>query len=260
MSPWQLLLAGWAIAALLMLILWLISLRTRNAAIVDFGWAAGLALIGLLYGLWGGGDPTRRALVVVMSGLWGWRLALYLFVTRVVGKPEEGRYQKLREDWRPFTNAKFLLFFQVQGLLDVLLSVAFLMPAMNTNPVIAWWEWASFGLWILAFAGECTADYQLHIFKNDPVNKGKTCRRGLWNYSRHPNYFFESLIWIALFLFALPSPYGFVAAIGPIIIIYFLFRITGIPATEEQALRTKGDDYREYQRTTSAFVPWFKKG
>jgi steroid 5-alpha reductase family enzyme len=82
---------------------------------------------------------------------------------------------------------------------------------------------------------------------------------GLWNYSRHPNYFFEWLIWIAWLVFALGSPHGWIAFICPVLMLYFLFRVTGIPATEAQALRSRGEDYRRYQQTTSAFVPWFKK-
>jgi len=81
----------------------------------------------------------------------------------------------------------------------------------------------------------------------------------LWNYSRHPNYFFEWLIWVAFALFALGSPYGYLGLVSPLLMLFFLFRVTGIPATEAQALRTKGEDYKQYQQTTSAFVPWFRR-
>ena len=79
--------------------------------------------------------------------------------------------------------------------------------------------------------------------------------RGLWRYSRHPNYFFEWLVWIAYAMFALASPWGWISLACPAVMLYFLLRVTGIPATEAQALKSRGDDYREYQRTTSAFVP-----
>jgi len=103
------------------------------------------------------------------------------------------------------------------------------------------------------------ADAQLAKFKRIAANRGKVCRVGLWNYSRHPNYFFEWLVWVAWALFALPSPAGYVGLIGPVLMFYFLFRVTGIPATEAQALRSRGEEYRRYQETTSAFVPWFHK-
>jgi len=112
-------------------------------------------------------------------------------------------------------------------------------------------------LWLTALLGESLAYSQLEDFKSRAGNKGKVCRIGLWRYSRHPNYFFEWLIWVAYFVFALASPFGCVSIISPLLMLYFLFKITGIPATEEQSLRSKGAAYREYQRTTSAFVPWF---
>jgi steroid 5-alpha reductase family enzyme len=102
------------------------------------------------------------------------------------------------------------------------------------------------------------ADQQLKRFRQDPANKGKVCQTGLWNYSRHPNYFFEWLVWVAFFLAAAATPLGWLTVYCPALMLYFLFRVTGIPATEEQSIRTKGEAYREYQRTTSVFVPWKK--
>lgn len=107
--------------------------------------------------------------------------------------------------------------------------------------------------------GESVADRQLDRFRRDPANKGRVCRVGLWRVSRHPNYFFEWLLWVAYFTFALASPGGWLTAYCPALMLYFLFRVTGIPTTEAQALRSRGDDYRECQRTTSAFVPWFRR-
>ena len=107
--------------------------------------------------------------------------------------------------------------------------------------------------------GEALADAQLKRFKKNAANKGKVCDVGLWNYSRHPNYFFESMIWVGYFLVALNADYGWIGILSPLTITLLLFRVTGIPLTEEQSIRSKGDAYKEYQRTTSMFVPWFKK-
>jgi steroid 5-alpha reductase family enzyme len=244
----------------LMFVLWLIHFPMKNAAIVDGGWAGGLALIAILYAAMGDGFEARRILIGAMGAIWGLRLSLYLLFTRVFGHPEEGRYVELRRKWKTNIGFKFLVFFEFQAILCVLLSTPFYFPARNPEPQLAALEIAAAVLWLLAFAGESLSDFQLHQFKQNPVNKGKTCRAGLWNYSRHPNYFFEWLIWVAYALFALASPHGYRAMTAPLTMLYFLFRVTGIPATEQQALRTKGDDYRDYQRTTSAFVPWFKKG
>jgi len=115
------------------------------------------------------------------------------------------------------------------------------------------------GVFLVSVAGEAIADRQLAGFRADPANRGKTCRTGLWRYSRHPNYFFEWVHWWSYVLLGLGSPYWLVTILGPALMLVFLFKITGIPATEERALLTRGEDYRNYQRTTSPFFPWFPK-
>lgn len=256
MNGW-LLLQGLLGMSALMAFLWLVHLRIKNAAVVDVGWAAGLALLAILYAFQGDGLSFRRIAIACLAGLWGFRLALHLLVDRVIDQLEEGRYRELRDRWKTSVPAKFFVFFQFQAVLDVLLSIPFLLVALNPEPEISAIEIAGMILWALAFAGEAIADRQLRRFKADPANRGHVCRDGLWRYSRHPNYFFEWLIWVSFFLIALPAPHGWIAAVSPLLILFFLFRVTGIPATEAQALRSRGDLYREYQRTTSAFLPWF---
>ena len=240
----------------LMLLLWLIHFPLHNAAIVDAGWAGGLALLGVLCAVMGTGWAPRRAMIAAMALIWGLRLAFYLLFTRIIGHPEEGRYVQLRREWCHYAALKFLLFFQFQALLCLVLATPFLLASQNAKPALSVLEYAAALLWLVAMAGEITADAQLNAFKSDAANRGKTCRAGLWKYSRHPNYFFEWLIWVAFAMFALVSPYGYLALVSPLLMLFFLFRVTGIPATEAQALRTKGEDYRRYQETTSAFVPW----
>jgi steroid 5-alpha reductase family enzyme len=249
--------AGTLAVVLLMLALWLIHLKTGNASIVDAGWAGGLALLGILFALLGGGYPLRSALIGGMSAIWGIRLALHLLITRIVGHPEEGRYQELRRQWKTNIAAKFLAFFEFQAVLCVVLAIPFLLAARNPDPAVSPLEWAAVILWVLAMVGESLADAQLESFKTNAANKGHTCQAGLWHYSRHPNYFFEWLIWMSYALFALASPWGWVGFLSPALILYFLLRVTGIPATEAQAIRTRGDEYRRYQKTTSPFIPWF---
>jgi steroid 5-alpha reductase family enzyme len=245
--------------AVLMLVLWALHLRTHNAAIVDAGWAGGLALIGVIYTLGGTGWMERRVLIGGMAGLWGMRLAAYLLKARVIGHVEEGRYRELRKKWETNTGFKFLLLFEVQALLCVVLSLPFLLAAMNPREGFQWFEDLGVAIWAISILGESLADGQLAAFKRHPTSKGRTCREGLWRYSRHPNYFFESAIWIGYALVGLGANYGWTGFLSPIIILFFLLRVTGIPAAEAQALRSRGDDYREYQRTTNAFLPWFPK-
>jgi steroid 5-alpha reductase family enzyme len=255
----ELALIAWAAVAAMMTVLFLLALAKNNFSVVDPGWTFGIFLSGVVYALLAGGDPWRKAMFLVMTGVWASRLGLYLLVTRIWGHPEEGRYQQLRKDWASHMNLKFFVFFQVQGLSDVILATPFLLAAMNPSHALSAFEYAGFGLWAAAMIGEAVADAQLNGFKSDPSNKGKTCRTGLWNYSRHPNYFFEWMIWVAWFVFALGSPHGWLAIVCPALMLHFIVNVTGIPPTEAQSLRSRGDDYRQYQRTTSAFVPWFKK-
>jgi len=252
-------LIGTAIAGGMMLVLWGIHLLIRNAAIVDVGWALGLALLGVFYGLAGPGYQARRWAIAMMAGFWGLRLAGYLLFTRVIGKPEEGRYVQLRKEWKKNLPLRFLFFFEFQALLDVVLSLPFLLACLDTRSPLGIFEKIGAGIWLIGILGEALADQQLNSFKKKPENKGKSCRAGLWNYSRHPNYFFEWTIWVGYATFAISSPWGWLGLISPALILYFLLGVTGIPATEAQSLRSRGEEYRKYQRTTSAFVPWFPR-
>jgi len=237
-----------------MFALWLLHLAISNAAVVDVGWAAGIGVLALLYAWLGAGDPMRRALIAVLGGVWSARLTLHL-AHRVAGEPEDGRYREIRERWQTNVNAKFLVFFLGQGVLDVLLAAPFLLASGNTDPRLSLFEIAGLMVWVVAMVGETVADNQLRAFKANPADKGRVCQVGLWGWSRLPNYFFEWLIWCAFALFAFGSPLGWVSVVCPALMLYFLLRVTGIPATEAHALKSRGAEYAEYQRTTSAFVP-----
>jgi len=250
---------GAAIVAGMMLVLWIIHLLIRNAAIVDVGWAAGLAVLAFFYAIAAPGYAARRWATASMVGFWGLRLAAYLLFARVIGKPEEGRYVQLRKEWKTYLPFRFLFLFEFQAVLVVVLSLPFLLACVNPVAPLARIEKIGAGIWLLAMIGEAIADEQLNRFKKDPANSGKTLRTGLWKYSRHPNYFFDWLVWVGYAAFALGSTWGWLGFISPALVLYFLLSATGIPATEAQALRTRGNEYRDYQRTTNIFVPWFPK-
>jgi steroid 5-alpha reductase family enzyme len=250
---------GTVIVAGMMLALWAIHLLIRNAAVVDVGWAAGLGALGIFYAVAGPGYGPRKVAVAAMTGIWGLRLAIHLLFSRVIGKPEEGRYVQLRKEWKGNIALRFLFFFEFQALLDVGLSLPFLLACLGLHGPLDGLEYAGVAIWLIGMVGEAIADQQLESFKKNPANKGKTCRAGQWHYSRHPNYFFEWLIWMGYATFALASPWGWLGLLSPALILYFLLGLTGIPATEAQALRSRGEEYRAYQRSTSAFIPWFPK-
>jgi len=255
----HLVLLGAVIVAGMMLVLWIVHLLIRNAAIVDVGWAAGLGILALFYAVAGPGYSARKWAMASMAGFWGLRLAAYLLFARVIGHPEEGRYVQLRKEWKTNLALRFLFFFEFQALLDVVLSLPFLLVCMNPHAPLGVVEKTGAGVWLIGILGEAFADQQLNNFKKNLANKGKTFRGGLWKYSRHPNYFFEWVMWVGYAVFALGSPWGWLGLISPAMILYFLMGVTGIPATEAQALRSRGNEYRDYQRTTSPFVPWFPK-
>jgi steroid 5-alpha reductase family enzyme len=249
-------LTSYAILIVMMTAIWLVFRRIDNAAIVDVGWGSGFVIVGLVYAIQGQGLFERRLLVGSLMILWGGRLAWHLLKDRVLsGKPEDGRYKDFREKWKVGINTKFFVFFQFQALLVVLFSIPMLLVASNTASTITTLEWIGVVVWLAGVIGESTADYQLKKFKDDPANKGRTCQRGLWMYSRHPNYFFEWVIWVSYALLALPAPYGWIGLFSPLGMLYILLRVTGVSLTEEHALRSRGEEYREYQRTTSMFIP-----
>ncbi len=244
----------------IMILVWLWAHRIKNAGVVDIFWSYNFPVIAIILLLLAPGFETRKLLICGMVFIAGCRLGTHI-LTRTVSHlhEEEGRYQQLRKEWGPNPDRVFFWFFQAQALSNVILAIPFFAICMNTSIAISPLEYGGVVLWLISVLGESIADAQLRAFKKDSANKGKVCSRGLWNYSRHPNYFFQWMMWMAYLVFALASPYGFLAIISPAIILYLLLRVTGIPITEEQSIRSKGDAFKEYQRTTSAFVPWFKK-
>jgi steroid 5-alpha reductase family enzyme len=249
-----------AVICSIMLMVWRWATKINNYSVVDVFWAFNFAVIAIIiFGL-ARGNELRKMMVCTLALLWSLRLGLYLS-KRVLSHldVEEGRYKQLRKEWSNNLNVKFFAFFQMQAISNVLLALPYLIIAINPDPQISIVEYIGATLWLIAIIGEGTADRQLKEFKNDPANKGKVCDKGLWHYSRHPNYFFQLMIWISVFIFALPSPCGWISIICPLSIGYLIFKVTGIPMTEEQSIRSKGEAYKEYQHTTSVFIPWFKK-
>lgn len=260
MSPLALIALALASLCALFAVLYIFARRIDNYGIVDIAWSYAFGALAVLYAFLAPGWPVRRALIATLAVIWSARLGTHLAI-RVIGHhPEEdGRYKQLRKDWAANFVAKMAWFFQMQAASVVLLGAAFLIITLNPTPTFHPLEIGGAVLWLIAISGEALADAQLAAFKRQPANKTKVCDVGLWHYSRHPNYFFEWLIWVSYFVFALASPWGWVAIIGPASILYLLLRVTGIPMTEAQSLRSRGDAYRRYQATTSAFIPWFPK-
>lgn len=243
-----------------MAVLWNRQRATKNATAVDVAWAGNLALLAVLFAAALPGDPARRAVLAALGVFHGGRLALHLWRDRVRGKAaEDGRYRDLRAKWGAAADRRFFVFYQAQAALDVLLAVPFALVALRAEPFPSAWDVAALAVFVAGLLLETSADRSLRRFKSDPKNRGAVCRDGLWAYSRHPNYFGEWLVWVAYAVLAWPHPAGACGLAAPLLMLFFILKVTGIPPTEAQSVRSRGDAYRAYQREVSAFVPWFPR-
>jgi steroid 5-alpha reductase family enzyme len=258
-DPLPLVVTAYVAMAAFMAGLWALQLRLRNASIADAGWCLGLVLIVCWYAGAAHGDTDRRWLVAIMGSIYALRLGFYILIDRVLGKAEDARYQRLRQEWGEQQHVRMFFYFQLQAAAIALFSLPFLVLMQNPRPTFSLWELAGALLWLLAVTGESMADWQLARFRAKPWNRDRVCREGLWRYSRHPNYFFEWLHWWAYVVMGVGLPNWGVTLLGPLVMGWALLKVTGIPPSEEQAVAGRGEEYRLYQRTTSAFFPWFPK-
>jgi steroid 5-alpha reductase family enzyme len=258
-DPLFLFMVGYGALVVFMLVLWGVQLVHRNASIADVGFCAGLIVVVLWYARYGFGDPERKLFVAAMVCVYAGRLGLFLLFNRVIGKAEDARYQEMRRSWGASEQAKMFGYFQLQAAAVAAFSLPFLVLIQNPRPAFGFVELAGFFIWIAAISGEAAADQQLARFRARPWNRDRVCRDGLWYYSRHPNYFFEWLHWWSYVVMAIGAPGWPLTLIGPAGMGWALLRVTGVPLAEQQALKTRGADYRRYQQTTNAFVPWLPK-
>jgi steroid 5-alpha reductase family enzyme len=258
-DPLFLVLTAYVAMAVVMVGLWVLQLRVRNASIADVGWCAGLIMVVLWYATQATGETERKIVVAALAVLYAGRLGLYILLNRVIGKTEDARYRRLREQWGSSEAVRMFWYLQLQALAVAAFSLPFLALIQNPGPSFALIEFIGLLIWVVAVSGEAIADRQLGQFRSMPWNHDRVCRDGLWRYSRHPNYFFEWLHWWAYVVMAIGTPSWLFTWIGPVGMGWALFKVTGIPWAEAQALATRGEEYRLYQQTTSSFFPWFPR-
>ena len=244
---------------LLFAILWIVQVARRDAGVVDVGWTMGVGAMAVYAAVMGEGWLPRRLLLGAMGGLWALRLAGYILFNRVLNGSEDSRYQSLRALWGPRANRWFFFFFTGQSLLVVLFALPFLPAAQKEQAAFTGFDLLAVATWTAAMGGEWIADRQLARFRRRPENRGKVCRDGLWNWSRHPNYFFEWLHWFAYVFLAFGAPGFGWAVVGPAAMYLFLTRISGIPHVEREALAKRGEEYRRYQESTPMLIPLPKR-
>lgn len=257
MNPWLALAAGAGLMALVFLVAWMVGQKVENYGLVDAVWAFGIGLTAVLWLCIVGDFGIKKAVAAGLIAAWSLRLGGHLQRRIRKAHPEEdSRYVKLRETWAGHVSSAFFWFFQAQGLSTILLALPFLLIA--ADPDVRWSAWETAGLivTVTGISGEAVADAQMSRFKARNKGSKDVCQDGLWYYSRHPNYFFEAVIWTGFYIYACGSEWGWAMVHAPAIIIFLLLKVTGIPPTEAAAVARKGDAYRRYQKTTSAFIPW----
>ncbi len=235
---------------------WVLQRVTGNSGWVDVVWSFGMGLAGLVLALVPNGPTTRQIVVATLIAIWSVRLGSHI-AQRSVRGPEDARYAALREEWGARFQFRLFLFLQVQALAAALLGLSMMLAAHNPAPFPRALDVAGIVVLIIAVAGEGIADEQLRRFKKNPANRGRVCDAGLWGWSRHPNYFFEWLGWVAYPLLAIDASggwyWGWLALSGPAFMYWLLVYVSGIPLLEQQMLKSRGDAFRAYQTRVSAF-------
>lgn len=253
----QLFLTNYGILIAFMMLLWLYSVRVKNASIVDIFWGPSFVLqVWVYFLLTPDGYLPRKLLLATLVTIWGLRLGLYIY-RRNHGKPEDFRYQEFRRKYGPerYWWVSFFQVFLLQGTLSFVIGMPLLLAQVSATPnTLTAFDVIGAVIWIVGFYFEAMGDAQLAAFKANPANKGKLLNTGLWALTRHPNYFGDSAQWWGYYAIALGAG-GWWTILSPIIMTLFLIKVSGVGLLEKTLAKTK-PGYREYMETTSAFVPW----
>ena len=243
-----------AVAILAMMtMLWGVSLVLKDASIVDIFWGAGFAVVAWVTFFSADGESARMVLLLTLTTIWGLRLAVYLG-WRNIGKAEDYRYRAMRKRLGSrFPLASLFTVFMLQGLLMWIVSLP-VQAGQNTEGGLNGFDIAGIAFWAVGLFFETVGDWQLARFKADPTNSGRVMDKGLWRYTRHPNYFGDFMVWWGIFLVAIATGESLWTVVGPIVMSILLIRVSGA-ALLENSLRKRRDGYEEYISRTSAFFP-----
>jgi steroid 5-alpha reductase family enzyme len=256
-------LAVWGTGAIVivgcMLVLWLVSLRQKDASITDIFWGPGFVVLAGVYFLFTTGDASRKFLLVVLVAVWGIRLAIHIGA-RNLGKGEDKRYQAFRAaGGSRYWWISFFQVFMLQAVLMLIISAPLLAAEISPQPDhLTFLDMFGAGVWIVGFAFEAIGDWQLAQFKADPGNKGEVMDRGLWRYTRHPNYFGEAVLWWGYYVIAVSTPSGLWTVFSPLLMTLLLVWVSGMRLLEKTMSETR-PGYAQYIQTTRAFLPWFPR-
>lgn len=228
----------------------------KNNSIVDIGWGFGFVLVAILNAIIFGLKTPGQSIVLIMVAVWGLRLT-YHILKRNWKKTEDFRYVNMRKKWgnKQMLNAFFKVY-MIQGLFMFLISLSISIVFANNISNIYFLIGGIF-VWLFGFLFEAVGDYQLKNFIKNKKQKGDVIKTGLWKYTRHPNYFGESVIWWGIALIAFGSSYSFLSLVSPIVITFLLVKVSGVPMLEEKMM--KNPKFVEYAKVTNKFIPWFPK-
>ena len=238
---------------------WLISLKRNNVTIADSLWGLGFIIIAWLTFFNGDGYLWRKVILAAAVTLWGLRLSWHI-TKRGKGKGEDPRYTEWRKEYGSrFPLVSLFRVFLVQAFFMWLIAMSVQIAQSVSHPeYLTMTDVAGLIIWVTGFTIESFADRELSSFIKDPANRGRVMRYKLWRYSRHPNYFGESTMWWGIYIISCSVQYGLFTIVSPLLITYTLLKITGVSLMEETMFKGN-QEYAEYKRTTSSFVPWFPK-
>jgi steroid 5-alpha reductase family enzyme len=262
MMTLAIMLIGLAIALCgVMALAWFVAGWTGRSGWIDAIWSYAVGAGGVVTSLLplGASDQidARQWLVAALAALWSLRLGSHI-AARTLHGGDDPRYRQLREEWGGKFRARLFWFLQIQAAAAFLLVVTILTAAHRPGDGLSYGDLLGIGIFAIAIVGEAEADRQLARFSAEPENKGKVCDTGLWAFSRHPNYFFEWLVWVAFAAIAivgLSYGFGWLALAGPAFMYWLLVYVSGIPPLEAHMLRSRGEAFRAYQQRVNAFWP-----
>lgn len=240
---------------------WVVQRRTANSGWIDATWTLGVGVVGAVSALIpvaGQNLTARQLLVAGLVAIWSLRLGSHI-AQRTRESSDDPRYAALVQEWGDDAPRRLFLFVQFQALVAMPLLATIFIAGHRPDVGLGAQDMLGASVLAVAIAGEAAADRQLRRFKAIPSNKGRVCDVGLWSWSRHPNYFFQWVGWLAYPLIALdPSggyPWGWLTLAGPICMYWLLVHVSGIPLLEQHMLRSRGASFQAYQARTSAFFP-----
>jgi steroid 5-alpha reductase family enzyme len=238
---------------------WLVAERTGRSGWIDAIWTFATGLAGMALALLPASPGALRPILVAgLALLWSLRLGVHI-VLRTARGGDDPRYRQLRAEWGDKASGRLFWFLQVQAAAGLVLASSIAAAAHRPGIRLDLRDALGVVLFAVAALGERAADRQLARFGGDPKNKSKICDVGLWGCSRHPNYFFEWLVWVALAIIAIAPvghyPWGRFGLAAPVLMYVLLVHVSGIPPLEAHMLRSRGDAFRLYQARVNAFWP-----